>query len=438
MRVWAPRSRQLSAAWLGLGAVLTTATQLRLGNLIGPGELMLAVWIMAALPSVLRRERRAFSPVARWFIRFWAASLVLLLAGWVAGWSLTRTSPDAARDFAAYALIASIIGLVAMKPGGAYEIRRAGTMALFTSTLVLVSLLLWMFVSLELGPLDLLFRGRFLGWSRNPNQVALAVCAVPFLALYGVWRNHSARARCAYVVTLFGSVLVGVASGSDGLMLAWLAASTVLLGHAWLLAIRSGRASTRWGAVLYVGVPLLGLAAAAADGQIPLRLRTEVERIYSEESSGPERIDLWTHAIQNAAASPLVGLGPGSHSSPSIHTWGNPTGPMEAHNMVVDWGSATGILGVLLLLGLLTAVARRAAGEPPLMAALVALFVLGMAHFYLRHPLIWLYLLFIAEVGRGGAMMADEHRAEPPARPPAPADARLFLSPRLTRAARRE
>lgn len=399
---------ELSAAWLGLGAVLTTATQLRVGPSVGPGELMLVLWIVATLPAIANGGHRAVSPAGRTFIGFWAVSLLLLLAGWAAAWMLMRVAPDARRDFVAYGLVASIVCLLATKPGSADEIRRAGTVALFACTFGLSLLLLYMFWSTQFGPLDLLYRGRFRGWSQNPNQVAIAICPVPFLSCHGFWRSRGTVAQCAYAVALLGSTLVGVASGSDGLVLAWLAGAVILLLHAWLIGIRNGNAATRRGMAIYLFAPLLGLSLLVADGRVPLRIKSKVERIYSEESSGPERLDLWTNALEATTASPLVGLGPGSHSSPSIHTWGNPDGPMEAHNIVVDWGSATGILGVLLLLGLLLSVAKRAAGEPPLMAALAAMFVLGMAQFYLRHPLVWLYLLFIAEIAQGGAAPIEQ------------------------------
>jgi hypothetical protein len=45
-------------------------------------------------------------------------------------------------------------------------------------------------------------------------------------------------------------------------------------------------------------------------------------------------------------------------------------------------------------------VARQAIRAPPFFAALAALLVFGVAHHFLRHPIVWIYLLLLSGVGQ--------------------------------------
>lgn len=385
---------RVSAGALGVGVALATATQLRFMDPLGPGELLLLAWCAASAVVALRHPRpvtRAMLP----FVVFWACSLPVLLAGWYAGSRLGLAGFGVRRDFMAYVSVAALVICLAFKRGGAEELRSAGRIAIVTCALVLFPLLLYAAVSPTFGPLRLWHMDRFLGWSRNPNQVPLAVIVTPFLALHGWVLYRRTRERCALVVLACCSVAVGLASRSDALVLAWAAGAAVLALHAWVLALRGASRRAR---TLLVVVPLLAAGLVVVDGRAVQRVARELAGIRAGQERGAERNVLWQSALGAAAASPVFGLGPGAHAR---SRGGQLAGrPAEAHNIFVDWGSATGLLGTVLLFGLLLHVARGALRAPPLFAALAALLVFGVAHHYLRHPIVWIYLLLLSGAER--------------------------------------
>jgi O-antigen ligase len=389
------KARRVSAALLGVGVALVPATQLRFWGPVGPGELLLVAWSAWSAVAALRKPRPEIEPAVRPFLLFWACALPLLLAGWISGWGLGLASPGAWHDFLAYVLVAAVVACLALKPWAADEIRRAGWIAIVTSTAVLFPLLLYAAFNVHMGPHRMWRLGRFLGWSTNPNQLPLGVILTPFLALDGFMRHRGVRERFGLAVLACCSVVVGQASGSDALILAWGAGAAVLAAHSWILALRGGSRRVR---MLLVAAPLIALALVIVDGRVVDRVARGLAAIRDEQEPGAERNALWATALDEAAASPVVGLGPGGHAHILSGRWAG--FPAEAHNILVDWGSATGLVGTILLCALLFHVAYQALRAPPYFAALAALMVFGMAHHYLRHPIIWIYLLLISLAGR--------------------------------------
>lgn len=384
-------ARRVSAALLGVGVALVPATQLRFWGPVGPGELLLVAWCAASAVAALRKPRPAIAPEIRPFLLFWACSIPLLLAGWASGWGLGRASPGAARDFLAYLLVAAIVACLALKPWAADELRSAGWIAIVTCTLVLFPLLIYAAFGTYFGPMRLWRLGRFLGWSTNPNQLTLGLILTPFLALHGFIRYRGVRERFGFVLLAFCSVIVGLAGQSDALFVAWSAGAAVLVAHSWVLALRGGSRRVR---TLLVVAPLIALGLVIVDGRVLERATRGATEIRAAQEPGAERNALWTTAIAEASASPAVGLGPGGHARILSGRW---TGHRaEAHNILIDWGSATGLVGAILLCALLLHVAYQALRAPPYFAALAALLVFGMAHHYLRHPIVWIYLLLLS------------------------------------------
>jgi hypothetical protein len=422
-------SQSLSAIWLGTAVALTTATQLRRPGIpVGPGELMLVGWIFASLVSVLVGDRLVVSSTGRAFLFFWTGSFVLLLAGWLVGVLTGHAADLAARDFLAYCLVATIVLLLAFKPGGLDEARVAGPVALFAATLALLLLLLTTFPFGSFGPISPWYGPRFRGWSENPNQVALVMSPVPFLALYQLRRSRRASARTMYILFLMGGIAVGIASFSDALRLAWLAGVVLMVSHEWLLGIARGRAPAGQATVRYMIVPMLAFGLLILGGHaVYLRIQDVLVEIFERRGQGSERLMLWRHGMEAMAESPLIGLGPGPHSGKS-----GPFSGFEAHNSFIDWGTATGVTGVLLLVGLLVWAGRRNAATPTLLASLAALVVVSVSGFNLRHPTFWLYLLFVAAVGREDRQVSRNRVPRVPvggAAPPVavPGDARSLV-----------
>ena len=73
-------------ALLAFGLVLSTATQLRLGGIpLGPGEMVLAVWLLSSLATHLARLRIAVNGPLLRLLGFWLALVISLSLGAVMG-----------------------------------------------------------------------------------------------------------------------------------------------------------------------------------------------------------------------------------------------------------------------------------------------------------------------------------------------------------------
>ncbi|MBW3655925.1 MAG: hypothetical protein KY444_07445, partial [Gemmatimonadetes bacterium] len=226
--------RRVRGLWLGSAVALSTATQLRPGIPVGPGEVLLAGWVVASLGSVLWKNRLELSPVARSFGLFWAASFVLLLSGLLVGLLAGLAFSNPFHDLLAYTLVAALVMLVLSKAGGVEELHAAVPVAMFLSTAALVAVLVASFPGRTLGPREPWIGTRFMGWSKNPNQVALAMSTVPFLAWYRLAQARRRGARALYVVIALLGLLMGLATLSDSLVVAWGACLAVLVGWGWL------------------------------------------------------------------------------------------------------------------------------------------------------------------------------------------------------------
>src|SRR5690606_29137557 len=109
-----------------LGVALTTATQLRLAAVpLGPGEVILVVWILATVIGTLRRGGVEPNPVAGGLIAFWAAAFALLLLGAVTGIMRGLAVGSILRDLLAFGLVALATVLFALQDRLRDRVRRA-------------------------------------------------------------------------------------------------------------------------------------------------------------------------------------------------------------------------------------------------------------------------------------------------------------------------
>lgn len=390
--------------WAALGLVLSGATQLRVAGLpIGPAEGVLAAWILFFAWLLLRGFRFTLDRVSRIFVFYWLASFALLGTGSLVAVATDNfDAQDAAHDATAFAYISVLTMLLALRPpddpGSRYHTHMARMVFLF-HTVCLVLLFSFATGAATLGPLNLWFGPRFRGWAANPNQMALAVAALPFLGWY-LLRQSSGRARQAgYVLAISCCIWVGIASKSDGLRVAWLTAFSVTGALLWLRVVLRGR--TRWLYVSHVIVPFLIVFGALSFGDafVDYAYRA-AEGIYEERDQGAKRFTQWFSGLEVIAQSPLVGFGPGSFSG------GEPFQGHEAHNSFIDWGMSTGGIGLLLhfsLLGWCFWRTTKAESLVPL-GMLTAVVVCSVFSYLFRHPMYWLILVL--------SMVWAERRAE--------------------------
>jgi O-antigen ligase len=397
---------------------LTSATQLRMGGVpLGTGEVLLLVWAMVVMGLLLYQDRLSVAPAVRPFVVFWLLAYPLLALAWTLAPLRGINSKTATHDMIAFSFLCVMIGTMVLRPWGAATLRTAAK-ALMLFTVVPVTGLLAVAATgrFSVGPLNL-WVGRFYGWSANPNQVALAMLAVPFVALYLLRGRRSAAAAAGWGLVILCAVAVGLASLSDALMLAWVVGATVAAAG-WWTRIARRRTLPFWTAAgVWILLPALLLAAAVLVGYPAYQSLSEAgSTVYDQGGQGSVRMVLWTYGVDAIAASPLVGNGPGSHSGLVRVFDGG-----EAHNSYIDWGASTGLLGVALFLGMLGVVLARVvrSGQMLLVGLVVSLCVFSIFHYILRQPLYWFLLIFAAcEAQRHLEARAGTGDGAPP---PAPA-----------------
>lgn len=387
-------SRVLMDAWFSAGVALSTATQLRRGGLpVGPGELLLVSWLGMMLLSWAARPRVASPPMARAVLWFWALSLPTLMAGMLAGmWMGHGPAAGFAYDLVAFLLVAALFTVFTCTPG-LYE--RAGNCVKLVCVMAVVPQLLMLLLvprGAGLGPIQPWYFGvRFRGWSENPNQLALAMVAVPFCTLILASTAASRRRRFAYGGLTLGAILIGVASLSDAITVAWAAGFGIAAVGGWFFAVRRPVYSFPRALFLKLLVPGGVLALLVLGGPVLYSVVGGlVYELYSLGGQGSVRVQLWMMGLEAMAASPLVGSGPGPLSG---HT--APFEGAESHNTFVDWGASTGVVGLTLYTILFSVAALRAIrrGQVLPVAGIVALLAFSMLHFVPRHPTFWFYLV---------------------------------------------
>ena len=153
-------------------------------------------------------------------------------------------------------------------------------------------------------------------------------------------------------------------------------------------------------------VPLAVVGLLLAFGPLAYdRIEASIVERYEYGAQGTDRIMLWRYGLEAMAASPLTGLGPGSHSG-----FSDPFAGRESHNSLIDWGASAGLLGLLAYAALVGWLVRRIwrARDALLMAALSAVLMVSLFHFTFRHPVFWFSLLFIAALtGASGKRRAS-------------------------------
>jgi O-antigen ligase len=243
-----------------------------------------------------------------------------------------------------------------------------------------------------------MFGLRFAGWATNPNQIALLVLALPLIAWRAIRESVRRLPRLWWWFCAVVSVVTGLATLSDALLLSWLLAASGLFAIWWLESIpnrRIGRVR-RWAAV--VGLPVLVFGAAVVFAR-PVAEKTAdfFVKDYGEGNQGSDRVNRWRNGLIVAAESPIIGFGPGSFSGPY-----GPFEGAEAHNTYIDWLDSTGIIGLIAFLALLSWVGVRTVKLHDLTATcfLFAITMFIAFHFVLRQPVFWFDLLVIASARR--------------------------------------
>lgn len=392
-----PLAARASVAWVAVGVVLTTATQLRVPGLpVGIGETLLAVWIALRLALLSQALGVGVPRAARPILWFWFVSVPLLIAGFLSQVLLRIPIHGSAyHDSLAFAFCAFSVSLFLLQTQLAQRARLAAGVMLATATAGLFPLLVIALRVPAAGPFEFWVAGifgRFQGWATNPNQIALLMVPTPFIGLYLAGGTRGRR-RLGWLAVTTCAGAVGVATLSNGLMAAWaVCLPAVAVVAAWRYLARPTRSILR-GGVLWGALPVFLLTLGAAVAAWVLMHAARAAGGLSSSGEGQLRYQIWSNAMKAIAASPVVGLGPGAHAGID-----QPFSGFEVHNTFLDWATATGALGVIAYCALLGWAAWRAwrARQVELLAALAAVTMFSLFHFVLRHPSYWFALLVVA------------------------------------------
>jgi O-antigen ligase len=150
----------------------------------------------------------------------------------------------------------------------------------------------------------------------------------------------------------------------------------------------------------------------------------------SLDSRGNERLEIWSTTPEIIAAHPVLGVGQGNYPivSPEFGLVDVGGAPFDhAHDLFLNVASELGIVGLLLLLAMLLAVARSAKTVlahrdseffplgVALSASLLALLVNSITEYPLRENLILATLLIVIGLLAGmERLVRDSHSASPP------------------------
>jgi hypothetical protein len=381
---------------LGVGLVLSTATQLRWGESpVGPGELLLALWMLdAGLRLVLQRGRVTLNtPQLRPITLFWICNWALMIAGGVIGYrqNLLGTA-KAAHDTLAFIFVTSFCLLVVLQSEMSSPMRltRTALSIVGAASLLIIAAA---YTRGRIGPVDLWFGDRLTGWSENPNQLVQLVVPMPFLSLYLARRARSPDEQLLMFALLAIGLVVGLLIKSDAVVVGWTAGFTAAFVLGVLNISRLPARDPATVMALRVVFPLIIMSLV---GLLLAFVIDDLLRMYNtmvmERGQGAVRFVLWMHGLQAMLLSPYTGFGPGAHSGLL-----GPLQGKEAHNSLLDWGTSTGFTGLLLLITLFLVLFRPVwrARSPALLGAFVALVVFIQFDYSLRQPVFWFWLLIV-------------------------------------------
>ncbi len=187
----------------------------------------------------------------------------------------------------------------------------------------------------SVGPIELFIgdrerKIRFLGWTNNSNQLAMAVTIA--IAAIGI----SSLPQILKWVGASGGMLLGIMTLSDGFRVACIASAATLAAVVIFSDVdvpRHLRSAVKAGAVV------LGIVVALNIGSLISSAATTA----NEADQAGERVELWTSCLDTVEVSPLVGLGPGKYGSLDGQD-------RSCHNTFVEGATFAGLPVIVYLL----------------------------------------------------------------------------------------
>jgi hypothetical protein len=368
-----------------IGAVLSTATQLRLGALpLGIGELILLIWACIFTVHIVR-TRQKITPVEALFTTLICFYFTCLLLGWITALTLNHWhGVDGEFHILSAAIFTSSIAVLSLISSTRFSatqyLKRVTLITCIPVTLLILILLL----KIKIPGLELFYaQVRYFGWSTNPNQFALLVAPLPFFLIGLIHQSPSIQHKVIYALLLLPVLYSGLIIQGEALYIAWLCGMIILLTPRKITPI----------ALTAIAFAILFIIMTTV-----INIDLILEKLYYMFIFGDQgnvRLTLWANGIEANIQSPLFGLGPGAYSGISAPFQGS-----EAHNNFIDLSTNAGIPTALTFISGLLLILYKAMKEKIYWAAAatVVLSIFIFFHIMTRQPIFWCYLIVLIRI----------------------------------------
>jgi hypothetical protein len=401
-------------ALLALGIALSSATQWRFSGLpLGPGDLLIALWIVIRLFDLLAWRNSPQIAALYRLATFWSLFAFALSIGALVGFIIEYHVAIALslHDTFAYLFMAIMTCLGVATADAPFRFRRVAWFLILFSNIAIAAQIAAGWDIIHLPSVDPWNWDRFRGWSENPNQLAIACCVISLLALH-LTSTSAGFGRLFGLVAMVAPLVAGRLSKSDTFISVMIFSGAVLLAlqlRRWLSA-SACHADLRYAftllAIIFVipaSAALLPFARAGASDVEAFALSLAKDKGgEGSEHTLKLRFYLWRQATTLGLRSGSLGLGPGPHLDlPTAQHLDSRDKPFEAHNTPLDVFLQGGILGLAVLAGFFasTAVLVYRAQFDALLALVIAIAIFSNAHFVIRHPIVWFALALCVSTG---------------------------------------
>lgn len=389
---------------LALGLLFSTATQLRLPGIpiaFGPGEILLSTWILLAIIDTAFRRTPPLSPALSYLLVFWAVFAFAQYVGLFVGLAIehVRDTVGAWHTAKAYVLVGTLSCLILAMPETKARLRQINRAFVIAGAISLSVLIASGFGLFRIPGLDLWWYTRFLGWTTNPNQLALLCTVLVLLSVHIAETEAKLSTRYFGLLCAVPAFVAGILTRSDSFVLAMLIAGPMYIGIRLLTWVSSAMSQSslrsNFACLILLSVPaILVLAVPFTPKVLEKAQQVAIETMeHNDQAEG--RFRLWRDAIDVGLEAGMLGLGPGPHLI--TKQWKNPPPEKnEAHNTLLDLFTQGGLLASLSFLwitgmALLSTYRAKFIG---LTALVLSLFIFSNFHLIIRHPIFWFSIAF--------------------------------------------
>lgn len=231
---------------------------------------------------------------------------------------------------------------------------------------------------------ELVVDERYSALSINPNQLALFLLPVPFFSIICLMAGIIRKQEMLIIVFL--SALLNILIIGKALFVAWIISLVYLVISGSIVLVKSEikfvNSVTKFLFVLTTCMILISLSFLLFIGDFS----------GSQLGQGSLRIDLWLNGLDAWFDSFIFGHGSGHYSGIN-----EPYQSMESHNFFIDWATAYGYFGLIILVSFFISIIYFVVRDfnHVLIALIISIFIQLTFHFYGRHPIFWVVWVFI-------------------------------------------